>query len=81
MKITAFINPYCPWSPGVIAFLKEQEIDYEIKDITRNRAAYDDMVKKSGQFSSPCVEIEGEMLADVGREEVEAWFKSKGLCQ
>ena len=81
MKITAFINPYCPWSPGVIAFLKEQEVDYEIKDITRDRAAYDDMVKKSGQLLSPCVEIEGEMLADVGREEVEAWFRSKGLCQ
>ena len=81
MKIIAFINPFCPWSPGVIAFLKEQEVDYEVKDITRDRAAHDDMVKKSGQFSSPCVEIEGEMLADVGREEVEAWFKSKGLCQ
>ena len=81
MKITAFINPYCPWSPGVIAFLKEQEVDYEIKDITRDRAAYDDMVKKSGQLLSPCVEIEGEMLADVGREEVEAWFKSRGLCK
>ena len=77
MKITAFINPYCPWSPGVIAFLKEQGVDYEIKDITRDRAAHDDMVKRSGQFSSPCVEIEGEMLADVGREEIEAWFKSK----
>ena len=81
MKITAFINPYCPWSPGVITFLKEQEVDYEIKDITQDRTAYGYMVKKSGQFSSPCVEIEGEMLADVGREEVEAWFKSKGLCQ
>ena len=80
MKVTAFINPYCPWSPGVIAFLKEQGVDYEIKDITRDRAAHDYMVKKSGQFSSPCVEIEEEMLADVGREEIEAWFKSKGLC-
>lgn len=81
MKITAFINPYCPWSPGVLAFLKEQALDYETKDITRDRVAYEEMVQKSGQFASPCVEIDGEMLADVGREEVEAWFKSKGICR
>jgi hypothetical protein len=36
-------------------------------------------VQKSGQFSSPCVEIDGEMLADVGGDEVDDWLKTRGI--
>ena len=32
------------------------------------------MVQKSGQPLSPCVEINGQMLADVSGSEVEAWM-------
>ena len=53
MKITAFITLYCPWSPGVIAFLNERGLDYEIKDITRDRMAYDEMVEKERPIFLP----------------------------
>jgi monothiol glutaredoxin len=32
------------------------------------------MIEKSGQMLSPCVEINGQMLADVSGDEVEAWM-------
>ena len=32
------------------------------------------MIEKSGQMLSPCVEINGHMLADISGEEVEAWM-------
>jgi monothiol glutaredoxin len=79
MKITAFLNPYCPWSPGVVAVLQKHGLAFETKDITRDRSAYEEMVQKSGQFSSPCVEIDGEMLADVGGDEVDDWLKTRGI--
>jgi monothiol glutaredoxin len=37
------------------------------------------MVQKSKQYSSPCVEINGHMLADVGGDEVETWMRQQGL--
>ena len=47
---------------------------YEDKDIINNPDIYAEMVQKSGQPLSPCVEINGQMLADVDGDEVEAWM-------
>jgi monothiol glutaredoxin len=37
------------------------------------------MEQKSGQPLSPCVVVNGTMLADVSGEEVEAWMTQNGL--
>ena len=52
---------------------------YEELDITSDRKAFEEMVAKSQQYASPCVEINGVMLADVGGAEVEAWLRQRGL--
>jgi monothiol glutaredoxin len=39
------------------------------------------MVRKSGQPLSPCVEIDGVMLADVSGEEVENYLLSNDLVK
>ena len=79
-KIKAYLNPYCPWSPGVRATLEKYGLEYEIRDITRDPSAFEEMVDKCKQYSSPCVEIDGHMLADVGGDEVEAWLRQRGLA-
>ena len=33
-----------------------------------------EMIQKSGQELSPCVEVDGTMLADISGEELEAWL-------
>ena len=55
-------------------------LNYEILDITQDRRAYEEMVAKRRQNSSPCVEINGHMLADVSGDEVAAWLCKKGLA-
>ena len=78
-KIKAYLYPYCPWSPGVCRVLENFGLEYEVLDISRDRDAYEEMVRKSRQYSSPCVEIDGHMLADVGGEEVEAWLRQSEM--
>ena len=63
----------------MVAVLEKYAIPYDVCDITRDASAYKEMVEKSGQTSSPCVEFDGYMLADVGGEEVESWLKERGL--
>ncbi len=77
--IKAYINPYCPWSPGVRKVLDQAGLAYEVLDITKNSEAFAEMVEKSRQSSSPCVEVDGHMLADVGGDEVEAWLRQRGF--
>ncbi len=79
LKITAYLKTYCGWSEGVRAIFRKYGIDYEEKDIIANPAFRWEMEQKSGQPLSPCVEVNGTMLADVSGEEVERWMLAEGL--
>jgi len=80
-KIIAYLKPACGWSNGVRAVLKKYDLPYEDRDIINDPAQRQEMVEKSGQMLSPCVEINGQMLADVSGEEVEAWLLANSVVQ
>ncbi|RRJ98926.1 glutaredoxin [Opitutaceae bacterium TAV4] len=81
MKIKAYLKPYCGWSNGVRSIMRKYGLEYEDIDIINNRDNYAEMVQKSGQPLSPCVEVDGVMLADVSGEEVENYLLSNGLVR
>lgn len=79
MKIKAYLKPRCGWSMGVRAIMEKHNLEYEDIDIINSQENYAEMVAKSGQPLSPCVEIDGIMLADVSGEEVEQYMLSNKL--
>lgn len=81
MKIKAYLKPHCGWSNGVRAIMRKYNLEFEDIDIINVRANYEEMVRKSGQPLSPCVEIDGVMLADVSGEEVENYMLANELVQ
>lgn len=81
MKILAYLKPHCGWSNGVRAIMRKYNLAYEDIDIINNRDNYAEMVRKSGQPLSPCVEIDGVMLADISGEEVENYLLSNDLVK
>ena len=81
MKIKAYLKPSCGWSNGVRAIMRKYNLAYEDVDIINQRANYEEMVRKSGQPLSPCVEIDGVMLADVSGEEVENYLLANDLVK
>ncbi len=81
MIIKAYLKPQCGWSNGVRAILRKHGLAFEDIDIINNRENYAEMVRKSGQPLSPCVEIDGVMLADVSGEEVENYLLSNDLVK
>lgn len=80
-KITAYLKTFCGWSEGVRAIMRKYNLPYEEKDIIKNPAFRWEMEQRSGQPLSPCVEINGQMLADVSGEEVEKWLLENGLLE
>lgn len=80
-KIVAYLKPWCGWSNGVRAVLKKYDLPFEDRDIISNPGNRAEMIEKSGQTLSPCVEVNGHMLADVSGEEVESWLLGQGLVQ
>jgi monothiol glutaredoxin len=81
MKIKAYLKPHCGWSNGVRAIMRKHNLEFEDIDIINNRANYEEMVRKSGQPLSPCVEIDGVMLADISGEEVENYMLANNLVK
>ena len=81
MNIKAYLKPSCGWSNGVRAIMRKYNLEFEDTDIINHRADYEEMVRKSGQPLSPCVEIDGVMLADVSGEEVENYLLANDLVK
>ena len=80
-KIVAYLKPSCGWSQGVRAIMRKYDLPFEDRDIINDPMQRQEMIQKSGQMLSPCVEVEGQMLADVSGDEVEAYLLSKSLVQ
>ena len=66
---------------GVRAIMKKYDLEYEDRDIINKPEQYAEMVEKSGQPLSPCVEVDGTMLADVSGEEVENYLLANNLVE
>ena len=78
-EITAYLKTQCGWSNGVRAVLKKYGLSYTEKDIIQNPAFRWEMEQKSGQPLSPCVEVNGTMVADISGEELEQYLQQQGL--
>ena len=78
-KIIAYLKPTCGWSNGVRAVLRKYDLPFEDRDIINDAVQRQEMIEKSGQMLSPCVEINGQMLPDISGEELENYMLSQGL--
>jgi len=80
-KIIAYLKPSCGWSNGVRAVMRKYDLPFEDRDIINNPLQRQEMIQKSGQMLSPCVEVDDHMLPDISGDEVEAYLLAKGLVQ
>lgn len=78
-QITAYVKTFCGWSEGIRAMLRKHDLAFEEKDIIKNPAFRWEMEQKSGQPLSPCVVVNGTMLADISGDELEQYLLSENL--
>jgi glutaredoxin len=70
MKIRLFIKPYCGWCHKAIHWLDARGIKYETLDVIEDQEAFDEMYELSGQTLAPVIDVDGEVLADFGPDEL-----------
>ena len=76
-QVRLFIKPYCGWCHKAIRWLDEREIEYKSVDVMADETAYDEMVRISGQDLAPVIDVDGEILADFGPEELAKFWKER----
>jgi glutaredoxin len=80
-KVIAYLKPTCGWSQGVRAVFRKYDLPFEDRNVVRDPVQRQEMIDKSGQTLTPCVEIDGHVLADVSGEEVETYMLAQGLVE
>ena len=74
-KIRLFVKPFCGWCHEAKDWLDERGIEYEELDVISDRAAWKEMVHISGQTLAPVIDVDGEVLADFGTDQLEHFWK------
>jgi len=75
-SIRLFIKPYCGWCHKAMHWLDDHDVNYERVDVIADEAAFDEMIRLSGQDLAPVIDVDGEILADFGPDQLaEFWTK------
>jgi glutaredoxin-like YruB-family protein len=68
--IRIYTTPGCFWCSKLKQFLKENAIEYEEIDVSRDRKAAEEMLRKSGQAGVPVIEIDGRIIVGFDEEKI-----------
>ena len=74
-RVRLFIKPYCGWCHKAERWLNERGVEYEPIDVISDEAAYDEMIRLSGQELAPVIDVDGDILADFGPDQLARFWK------
>ena len=78
-KIRLFIKPWCGWCHEAMDWLNQRGIKYELLDVTTDANARQEMLQLTNQTLTPTIDVDGEILADFGTDELEVFWRELGL--
>ena len=71
-----YVKVWCPWCVMARDWLDSHGYHYQLIDVEESRAAYDEMIRLSGQRLTPTlVTADGLILPDFGPDELEVFVK------
>ena len=70
-KVKIFTTPTCTYCNQAKDFFKENNVDFEAIDVTKDDAATEEMIEKSNQRGVPVILIEGREKPIIGFDQEE----------
>jgi thioredoxin 1 len=71
-SVTVFSTPTCPWCTRLKTYLREKQIAFKDVDVSRDAAAAQDMIHRSGQMGVPQAWIDGQVVVGFDRRRIDA---------
>lgn len=75
MSIKVYSTPTCPWCTVTKDYLKSKNFAFEDLDVSRNREAAMEMIKKSGQRGVPVIDINGKIIIGFDQATIDTLLK------
>lgn len=60
--VTIFSTQFCGYCKLAKQYFKEKNIAYTEKDVGTDEVAREDMIKRSGQYGVPVIDIDGKLV-------------------
>ncbi|MCH7828323.1 glutaredoxin family protein [Patescibacteria group bacterium] len=60
--VTIYTTPTCVYCRAAKEFFKENNVEYEEKNVAEDEQARDAMVEKSGQLGVPVIDVKGNIV-------------------
>jgi len=76
--IKVFSTKTCPWCTKVKEYLQNKGVEFETVDVSANREAAMEMVKKTGQMGVPVTQIGEEYIVGYNPEAIDAEIANQG---
>lgn len=81
MPLKLYVKIWCPWCVRAQQWLDSHGFRYELIDVEKSRADYDEMIRLSGQSLTPTLVTDGgALLADFGPEELEGFLAENSIA-
>ena len=61
-KVTVYSTPTCPYCVYAKDFFKQNNVQFEDIDVTKDQVKAEEMIKKSGQMGVPVVTIDNDVI-------------------
>jgi len=71
-KIVIYSTPTCHFCVLAKAFFEAEKIPFEMKDVSTDVAAREEMVQKTGQMGVPVIDIDGTTIVGFDQEKIKA---------
>ena len=62
MSVIIYTTPSCHFCHIAKDFFKQNKIEYEEFDVSKDRERAEEMIEKSGQLAVPVIDIDGEII-------------------
>jgi len=75
-ELVLYVKTGCPWCELAEEYLHEHGYKFRRVDVRKDRVAFEEMRRVSGQFYAPTLAIGDEVLPDFSPEELEHFLKT-----
>lgn len=69
-EVKVYSTPTCPYCKMAKKFLEDNSIPYQDINVAEDRAALDEMIRKSRQMGVPVLDIDGELVLGFDKAKV-----------
>jgi glutaredoxin 3 len=80
MELKLYVKVWCPWCIMAREYLDARGYEYELIDVEKDRADYDEMIQLSGQRYTPTLVVGEHVLPDFGPDELEVFLKKHSIA-